>query len=100
MCLTQNIGKISSKIYADSYYFEPTTSGISRQTSVDFVRDPKSKVQRTATQSPMAKYIENQEIHHRKKSFRAEYLELLRKFEVEYDERYVFEFFDDVQGWE
>jgi REP element-mobilizing transposase RayT len=48
----------------------------------------------------VAKYIENQEAHHRKKSFRAEYLELLRKFEVEYDERYVFEFFDDVQGWE
>lgn len=48
----------------------------------------------------VAKYIENQEIHHQKKSFRAEYLELLRKFEVEYDDRYVFEFFDDVQGWE
>ncbi len=47
--------------------------------------------------STVAKYIENQEVHHQKKSFRAEYLELLRKFEVEYDERYVFDFFDEVK---
>ena len=36
------------------------------------------------------KYIENQEEHHRKKSFNEEYLEFLKKFEIEYDERYVF----------
>ena len=48
----------------------------------------------------VAKYIENQEEHHRKKPFREEYLDMLRKFDVEFDERYVFEFFDDVQGWE
>lgn len=35
-------------------------------------------------------YIKNQEIHHRKKSFIEEYLEFLEKFEVPYDERYVF----------
>lgn len=35
-------------------------------------------------------YIENQEAHHRKKSFREEYLEFLKKFEVEYDEQYIF----------
>ena len=37
------------------------------------------------------KYIENQEIHHKKKTFREEYLELLKKFEVDFDEKYIFE---------
>ncbi|MDF7821173.1 IS200/IS605 family transposase [Runella sp. MFBS21] len=40
------------------------------------------------------KYILNQEEHHRKKTFREEYLEFLRKFEVEYDEQYLFEWYD------
>jgi REP element-mobilizing transposase RayT len=34
-------------------------------------------------------YIKNQREHHRKKSFQEEYLELLKKHEVEYDERYL-----------
>jgi putative transposase len=36
------------------------------------------------------KYIQNQEIHHLKKSFLEEYREFLELFEVEYDERYIF----------
>ncbi len=36
------------------------------------------------------RYIENQQIHHAKKSFRAEYIELLEKFGVEYDPQYIF----------
>lgn len=39
-------------------------------------------------------YIRNQEIHHKTQSFKDEYLEILRKFEMEYDERYIFEFYD------
>ena len=35
-------------------------------------------------------YINNQEMHHKKKSFSEEYLEILNEFEVEYDEKYVF----------
>ena len=35
-------------------------------------------------------YIENQELHHQKKTFREEYLEILQKFEVDYDEKYIF----------
>lgn len=35
-------------------------------------------------------YIQNQKEHHRKKSFREEYTELLKKFDVDYDERYIF----------
>ncbi len=40
------------------------------------------------------KYILNQAEHHRKRRFREEYLEFLQKFEVDYDERYVFDFLD------
>ena len=36
-------------------------------------------------------YILNQEMHNHKKTFREEYLELLQKFEVEHDEKYLFE---------
>ncbi len=38
----------------------------------------------------VVRYIENQEQHHRRMNFREEYLDLLRAFEVEYDERYLF----------
>jgi REP element-mobilizing transposase RayT len=40
------------------------------------------------------KYINNQQDHHRKKSFRAEYIEFLNKFAVDYDEKYLFEWVD------
>jgi putative transposase len=36
-------------------------------------------------------YIETQEAHHRRLPFRDEYLALLRKHNIEFDERYVFE---------
>ena len=36
------------------------------------------------------RYIENQQKHHTKKSFRDEYVALLEKFGVEYDTRYIF----------
>jgi putative transposase len=36
------------------------------------------------------RYIENQQKHHERKSFRDEYLELLEKFGVEFDPRYIF----------
>ena len=40
------------------------------------------------------KYIMNQEEHHRKKTFKEEYLKMLLDFEVEYDNKYLFEFYD------
>ncbi len=36
------------------------------------------------------RYIEKQEEHHKKKTFIEEYKEILRLFEIEYDERFVF----------
>lgn len=35
-------------------------------------------------------YIENQEMHHKRTTFKEEYLEFLQKFEIDYDERYIF----------
>ncbi|MDX1285361.1 MAG: IS200/IS605 family transposase [Draconibacterium sp.] len=35
-------------------------------------------------------YIQNQKLHHQKKSFTEEYLEFLEKFEIDYDNRYIF----------
>lgn len=40
------------------------------------------------------KYIENQEDHHKKKLFRHEYQEFLEKNEIEFDKRFLFDFFD------
>ena len=37
------------------------------------------------------KYIANQKEHHRKKSFKEEYVEFLEKYEIEYDERYIWD---------
>ena len=39
-------------------------------------------------------YIKNQEEHHRKKTFREEYLEFLKKFRIEYKDKYLFEWYD------
>ncbi len=39
-------------------------------------------------------YILNQELHHKKRTFKEEYLGLLRKFEIEFSEQYLFEFYD------
>jgi putative transposase len=36
-------------------------------------------------------YVERQEEHHRSRSFQEEYREFLRKYRVEYDERYVWD---------
>ena len=35
-------------------------------------------------------YVQNQEVHHSKITFLEEYKKLLEKFEVDYDERYIF----------
>jgi len=40
----------------------------------------------------VVQYIQNQERHHARTSFRDEYLVFLKKFGVEYDERFIFRF--------
>ena len=39
-------------------------------------------------------YILNQESHHYKKTFKEEYLDFLQKFEIEYNEKYLFEWIE------
>ena len=39
-------------------------------------------------------YVLNQPEHHKKQSFKDEYLLLLEKFEIDYDSKYVFEWYD------
>jgi REP element-mobilizing transposase RayT len=46
--------------------------------------------------SRVAAYIEGQEQHHRKRSFRDEYTTLLQKFEVDYEARHLFDFLDEL----
>jgi REP element-mobilizing transposase RayT len=38
------------------------------------------------------KYVMNQEARHQKKSFKEEYLEILRKFDIAYEDRFLFDF--------
>jgi len=40
------------------------------------------------------RYIQNQEAHHQKQSFKEEYMTLLRKFDIAFDDKYVFKFID------
>lgn len=45
----------------------------------------------------VVKYVLNQEMHHKKKSFKEEYLEILRKNDIDFKNEYVFDFFKDVE---
>jgi hypothetical protein len=42
----------------------------------------------------VVKYIMNQREHHKKQTLREEYLLLLEKFEIEYDTKYLFEWYE------
>ncbi len=41
------------------------------------------------------RYIQNQEAHHQQKSFKHEYFGLLRKFDIAFEDKYVFDFIED-----
>jgi putative transposase len=40
-------------------------------------------------------YIQNQKEHHRKKSFKEEYIDFLKRFEVEFKEEYLFKWIEE-----
>ena len=42
----------------------------------------------------VVKYILNQPEHHKKQKFKHEYIQFLEKFDVNYDPKYLFEFYD------
>jgi putative transposase len=39
-------------------------------------------------------YIQNQEEHHKKSTFKAEYVQFLKKYEIDFDDRFLFDFFE------
>jgi REP element-mobilizing transposase RayT len=41
------------------------------------------------------RYIRDQETHHQQNTFKSEYMTLLQRFEIEFDDKYVFEFLED-----
>lgn len=41
------------------------------------------------------KYVLSQEVHHKKRSFKDEYLEILRKNDINFNDDYLFDFFDE-----
>jgi len=44
--------------------------------------------------SDVIRYIENQQEHHKHRTFREEYIQLLKNFDVDFDSDYLFEFYD------
>jgi putative transposase len=46
----------------------------------------------------VVQYIQNQPEHHKKRSFREEYLEILKRCEIEHKEEYLFEWIADEEG--
>lgn len=48
----------------------------------------------------VVKYVLNQEEHHAQKSFQEEYKEILKENDIEFKDEYLFDFFEDVHGWE
>ena len=48
----------------------------------------------------VVKYILTQREHHKKETFKEEYLEILEKNNVEFNQEYLFEFFDDICEWD
>ena len=46
--------------------------------------------------SDVYNYIEGQEEHHKAKRFREEYLEILKIEQIDFEEKYLFDFFDDI----
>ena len=44
----------------------------------------------------ICRYIQNQEAHHKGISFKDEYVGLLKDFAIEYDEKYLFDFYTDL----
>lgn len=43
------------------------------------------------------KYIQNQEKHHKRRTFRDEYIKMLKSFDIKYEDVYLFRWFDDMK---
>ena len=48
----------------------------------------------------VVKYILNQDEHHKKESFKREYLDILKRNEIEFKDEYLFDFYEETNDWE
>ena len=83
--LVRDIKAISSKFINDNRYIR---GKFNWQTGFGAFSYSKSQI------DSVIKYILNQEQHHKKQTFKMEYLEFLEKFRIEYDNKYLFEWID------
>jgi REP element-mobilizing transposase RayT len=84
--LARDIKAISSKFINESHWIK---GKLNWQEGFGSFSYSKSQI------NSVCSYILNQEEHHQKKSFKNEYLELLKEFEAEYEEKYLFEWMED-----
>lgn len=79
--LVQNVKTESSKWIKDNKFCK---SSFAWQEGFGAFSYSKTHVDR------VIRYIQNQEAHHKKESFLDEYRKMLKAFEIEYDEKYIF----------
>jgi putative transposase len=48
----------------------------------------------------VVKYILTQEEHHKRRSFKDEYLEIMERNDIAFNQEYLFEFFNDIYEWD
>ena len=82
--LTRNIKANSSSFLKEKNFVDQ----FSWQTGFGAFSYSKSQV------DDVVRYILNQPGHHQKQTFQKEYVDFLNKFEIEHDEKYLFEFYD------
>jgi len=83
--LTRDIKAISSKFINDNRFLK---GKFNWQVGFGAFSYSKSQI------DSVIKYILNQEQHHKRKSFKEEYFEFLKKFGIEYDEKYLFDWIE------
>ena len=83
--ISESLNKIKSNSSGWVHETKPASSGFAWQEGYGAFTVSESQV------DLVRQYIRNQEEHHRKQSFHEEYIEFLKRHEVEYDPRYVWE---------
>jgi putative transposase len=83
--LVRDVKVVSSEFINDKKWLK---SKFNWQEGFDAFTYSKSQIDR------VVRYILNQENHHKKRTFKEEYIGLLKKFEVDYDEKYLFTWID------
>ena len=84
--LVRDIKASSSKMINDEHWFNGKFNWQEGYGAFSYSKSQIDKV---------VKYILNQKNHHQKQNFKEEYLDFLTRFEVDFKEEYIFEFYND-----